>query len=359
MRIAFITPYLSTLGGGEKYLLDIARACHTAGYQTELFWNNSHIKEQLLNRFGKQYEFITVNTAWHTLNPLQRIFETKKYDAIFYHPDGSYFFSRARKNFALLQVPDARLIPHPSLINKLKLTCWTPVFNSQFTKRFLSQFLNARSSFILYPTVSDELFDVPLQKQNIILSVGRFFSHLHSKKQEVLIQTFLKTQQNHGIFKKYRLILAGNLKKEDELYYNRLKKLAKNSHAIEFKTNIGHDELTRLYSAARFYWHATGYGEDEKKHPEKMEHFGISIVEAMAVGCIALCYKGGGPKEIITHNKTGFLYKTRGELIDFTKKLLKKPSLMKQFSQAAQHRAHKKFGFTTFSRQVQNLLMLQ
>ncbi len=45
-------------------------------------------------------------------------------------------------------------------------------------------------------------------------------------------------------------------------------------------------ELADLYARASIFWHAAGLGEDAEDDPNRMEHFGISIVEAMSAGAV-------------------------------------------------------------------------
>jgi glycosyltransferase involved in cell wall biosynthesis len=47
--------------------------------------------------------------------------------------------------------------------------------------------------------------------------------------------------------------------------------------------NVPRDELRKLLSRAKYYL-----------HPPFPEHFGISVVEAMAAGCIPIVYRDGG-----------------------------------------------------------------
>ena len=45
-------------------------------------------------------------------------------------------------------------------------------------------------------------------------------------------------------------------------------------------------------------------GEDAERHPERFEHFGISVVEAMAAGAVPLVFGAAGPGEIVQDGDT-------------------------------------------------------
>ena len=48
------------------------------------------------------------------------------------------------------------------------------------------------------------------------------------------------------------------------------------------------------------------YCEGVIDDPASVEHFGISIVEAMSRGAIPVVTAAGGPSEIVIHNVTGY-----------------------------------------------------
>jgi glycosyltransferase involved in cell wall biosynthesis len=70
------------------------------------------------------------------------------------------------------------------------------------------------------------------------------------------------------------------------------------------------------------YWHGTGIGADLVSAPEKAEHFGISLVEAMSAEAVPFALTAGGPREIIVHGDDGFLYETPEQLAELTLDLL-------------------------------------
>ena len=99
--------------------------------------------------------------------------------------------------------------------------------------------------------------------------------------------------------------------------------------------NLQIEKLRSLYAHTSVYWHATGFGEDENKFPQKMEHFGISTVEAQSAGAVPVVIGKGGQKEIITNGKNGFLWQTKTQLHDLTLSLIENNDLMQKLSLAA------------------------
>ena len=45
--------------------------------------------------------------------------------------------------------------------------------------------------------------------------------------------------------------------------------------------------------------HAAGFGVDADEFPERLEHFGITPIEAASFGCIPVVYGQGGPSEVV------------------------------------------------------------
>jgi glycosyltransferase involved in cell wall biosynthesis len=75
------------------------------------------------------------------------------------------------------------------------------------------------------------------------------------------------------------------------------------------------------------------------------ESFGLSIIEAMMVGCVPIAPKEGGPLEIISHGKDGMLFKPRQaeDLAQNIKTLLSDSELLDRLSQETQKTAENKF----------------
>jgi glycosyltransferase involved in cell wall biosynthesis len=156
------------------------------------------------------------------------------------------------------------------------------------------------------------------------------------KKQDVMINLFKKMID--GGLKDWEFKLIVGVKEKDKEKFNKLKNMAKD-YPIEIMENISNRKLWEYYSKAKIYWHATGYGENLQKYPEKAEHFGISTVEAMGSGCVPVVFNAGGQKEIVEDNKNGYLCASIGDFISKTNLLIKDEDLLKKISAESIKRA--------------------
>lgn len=325
MRVGVFDPYLDILGGGERYILTLASHLSERGHRVDVFWNNDRLKRRLTERLGIKLGKINfVEDIFSSNKNLYQKWQiTRKYDLIFFLSDGSLPFLFGKRNFLLFLVPFTNVNGRSSL-NKVKLKKIHKIISiSKFTKKYIDQEYGVKSR-VIYPPAMVEAFK-PRKKEDLVISVGRFFKPvkhqkglirpLHSKKQEIMIEVF-KKMCDQGL-KNWRLALIGGATKEDENYIKFLKKSA-DGYPIELKTNIKFTELKKDYGKAKIYWHAAGFGEDEQKHPEKMEHFGITTVEAMAAGCVPIVINKGGLPEIITDKVNGLLWVTRSDLVKAT-----------------------------------------
>lgn len=230
------------------------------------------------------------------------------------------------------------------LASQLNLDCYQDICSvSRFTQRWVKRHWN-RDSSLLYPPIDVENI-VPLDKREIILSVGRFFDGHHNKKHLELINVFKEMCKEglHG----WRLILVGGTHKEN-IHREYLERLIRTSqgYPISILTDISFTKLKELYGSSKIYWHATGYGEEEAKRPERFEHFGMSTVEAMAAGCVPVVIGKAGQAEIVTHRLNGFLWKRLDELKRGSLNLIRDEALRRTLSHAAMERSR------YFSRQV-------
>lgn len=340
MRAAIVNPYLDTLGGGERYTMAIAVALAKKGYLVDVQWRESSIKEKLEKRFG-----IDLNN----INFIPDVRRGDGYDLCFWVSDGSIPALRSRRNFLHFQVPFTN-VGGRSLINKFKLARVNKVIcNSKFTKRSIDREFGVES-VVLYPPVAVEKFK-PKQKENIILNVGRFSELLQSKGQDILIKAFKRLVKRGG---DWELLLVGGVEVGADKY---LKKLLKLSASLPIKIVKSPDfkALRDFYGKAKIFWSASGYGVNEKREPQKVEHFGITVVEAMAAGCVPVVYKAGGHKEIVRNEVSGFLWSDRASLLKFTRRIQDDEGLRKKMAIIARERSQK-YSYERFEKEFNTLL---
>lgn len=333
MRVGIYSPYLNILGGGERYILTMGEYLARNG-RVDIFWDDIGIKEKLHKYLNIDLERVNfVDNIFRRENLLKRTLSLRKYDLLVYVSDGSLFFSPARKNILVIQSP-AHCPKLTSLAMKLKFRNWQTVLcYSLFVKKIIDRNL-PRPSVVLAPPVDIASFR-PQEKKNIILSVGRFFPWLHSKKQEILVRAFKELCQ--GGLTGWQLYLVG---KSEEGALDYLGKIRKESegYPVEIMEDLSFPELTKIYGQAKIYWHATGFGEDLEKHPEKAEHFGITTVEAMAAGCVPIVINAGAQPEIV-RDRNNCLWDSLEDLKKKTLNIIKNEDLRQRLSREAEIRS--------------------
>jgi glycosyltransferase involved in cell wall biosynthesis len=333
MRVGIYTPYLDTIGGGEKYMLTIAETFLKKGDEVVLFlgthlynFNTDTLKENVKKIHGIDLENVTFlkGPFGAGSSTLERFNFLKRYDLFFYLTDGSIFYANAKRNILHFQVPFETFTN--TFTNRLKLKSWnTTIFNSVFTKNIVAKNWPVKSGLVLYPPVSAE--DIkPLKKEKIIVSVGRFHLATKSKKHEVMIDAFSELVKKKNI-SGWKLVLAGGMEEGNDAYIDELKKRAEGL-PVEILVNISLSDLHTLYGKAMIYWHAAGFGEDD---PKKHEHFGITTVESMAAGCVPVVINKGGQPEIVEEG-SGFVWDSIEELLSKTKQLIDNENLFEKMS---------------------------
>ena len=133
-----------------------------------------------------------------------------------------------------------------------------------------------------------------------------------------------------------------------------LRKLAKN-YPIEILEKPSFGTLKDLYGRARIYWSASGFDVNEKKEPTKVEHFGITVVEAMSAGCVPLVVDAGGHKEIVKDGENGYVWKTTRELLKHTRELITDTKKMNTMARLAK-KDSKIYSYERLENNVKKLL---
>lgn len=368
-KVGIFDPYLDTLGGGERYCLTLAEILSLKGLEVDLFWSGDpailtkaqarfHLDLSRVNlvpnifiytnrtiEHAPDSQALKIAALHHQPRPslltkfgqfFKKVAVTSRYDYFFYLTDWSIPFLFSKNNYLHAQLP-LLINPDPKtkLLNKIKLTLHKKIIcNSEFTAGYSRRFFGPKT-VVIYPPVDISQFSAAANRENIILSVGRFDNIMNSKKQDLLIEQFKILSANPAA-KNWQLILAGGSLEDPEknAYLRHLRSLS-SGLAVEIVVNPPFDRLKALYSRSKIYWHAAGYGVDQDTHPEFTEHFGMAPVEAMASGVVPLLVNKGGLPEILTDGADGFFWSTPGELVAKTLDLISHPGRLSSLSAAA------------------------
>jgi glycosyltransferase involved in cell wall biosynthesis len=336
VKIAIFSPYLGQhFGGGEKHILDIASFL-SHKHQVSAFFPQIEGVDllELKSKYESMFEIdlSKVSLLMCPLSTKARFYKklawTSQFDYLYALSDGSLFFSLAKTNNLHLQVPFTD--QKKSLLDRLKLKNWQiKNTNSKFTKGIIEKNWRTKIDFVHYPKITILKSSAKFKKKPIILSVGRFFTHLHSKRQDILIEVFAKLSKNYPKeMKNWTLVLAGAI--EDQDYYSKL--LAKSKGLrIKFMPDCSRKELEKVYSEASIFWHAAGYEVDEAQAPNKVEHFGITTLEAMSAGVVPLVHLKGGQREILWGDLSELGWLTMDDCVEKTLDIIKNESKRKSF----------------------------
>lgn len=341
MRIGFWDPYLAALGGGEKYLLTmLEEALALPGAQVALLsdepprpleWQRLgvHVREGALDHLPAGDEASVTERS-------------RGLDLLVVTSHDVPPRSLAARSVAMIQFPSRHhRRPWQRALNVVGVRRAPAALasydlflcNSQFTRGHIVRRLGVDAT-VLPPPVDLPPATVPAGGRDpVILSVGRFFRGWHAKRHDVLIDAFRTLQPDDGV----ELHLAGGLDRADPGAAGYLEELRARADGlpVRFHVDVDRPGLEALYARASLYWHAAGFGVDGRRHPERMEHFGITTVEAMARGPVALAYAGGGQEEIVDPDRTGVLWRTEDQLVRASAALLADPAQREAMAAAA------------------------
>ena len=210
------------------------------------------------------------------------------------------------------------------------------VNNSEYCAHWMRAKWGMSPDLTVFPPI--DMNGARAAKENIILSVSRF-EESGSKKQREMVLAFARLCGRHPeVARRWRLVLCGgHLPGEDYLRKVAATHLLCGARLpVEIRANVGAGELRRLYGSAKIFWHLCGLGETE---PQRIEHFGMTTVEAMQNSCVPVAFNGGGQREIVESGRSGYLVDTSAALERATLRLIRHPRLLRRLAGAARRRS--------------------
>ena len=388
-KVLFINPYIPTLGGGEKhmaYMCQFVEKYYNYDVDIDILvhdYNNIKVDddnyvtiEDINNQFGLELKCTKIrkeklpiarNFFERRRNRLRISEISSEYDLMVNFKFLSNEVGKAKHNLYGCMFPTERLSVSRSWWKKPY--AWgrdyqfynsydSFIANSKYTYHWIEKYWKKDSkNCVIYPPVfsEDEIegrYDES-KKENIIVSVGRFFVGGHCKKQVDMVKFFINHPEQ---FKSYEYHLVGACSNDprDRAYLNKLKRLANSVDNVFIHENYPFSKLIDLYSRAKIFWHGTGYACDDERQPQNMEHFGITTVEAMSYGAVPVVIRKGGQTETVQEGVNGFLWESEEECVTKTLKLVQDDELRKKLDQHSTKNA-KNYSIETFYRRNEEL----
>lgn len=225
--------------------------------------------------------------------------------------------------------------------------------NSHFTASWLRRRWGVSGPVIEPPVVADSWQHVT--RQPLIVSIGRFFVGGHNKKHLAMVRAFRLLCKRDLVG--WRLALVGGVGQRpvDMAYLREVEREARGL-PIDIYPNADEETVRDLRARASVGWHAAGFGESERRSPERFEHFGMAVAELMMSGAVPVVFDGGGLREIVEPGRSGLLWRTLEELADSTLALARNSRRRSEMAEAARRRAAR-WSLANYQRRIVNLAL--
>lgn len=202
----------------------------------------------------------------------------------FLHTSSEYYNNKYKKSlFWNAYFKPYQIMAH--LLTKSALKRSNIIFtNSKFTQKAIKKAYPSFDPQVIYPPVDLERFAICFRsnsRENQVLVISRFSPEKQLEKAILIAKTLTNI----------KFIIIGNLSTANQPYFKYLKKMIKDyglTYRIKLIPNAANEEMMNAMSTSMIYLHTMNG-----------EHFGISIVEAMAAGLVPVVPSYGGCSEIV------------------------------------------------------------
>jgi glycosyltransferase involved in cell wall biosynthesis len=324
LKIGIFHPPINMYGGAEVVAVVSANALAQNGYEVVLFTDKPVNEKRIAEMVGEPLDlsikviinpsFLHPRGMFHLYESAVRSLSFNSYCDVLFDTYSCYVFPwidvsylhfpylnnfEFKPNFPYLKHPHVRhalTVPYAvfeknleDYDKKLLLT------NSYFTARVIKDSLGVEPK-VLYPPIPNVLFEkkdtnFKLSRKDLVITLARFGQ---GKGVELVPEIAARTAKNIH----FKMIgLAHDLN-----VVQAVKRKIKDYHLedrVTIVTDASRQQVISLLSQAKVYLHTT-----------KMEHFGMSIAEAMAMGCIPVVHDSGGAPEFVPNK---YRYKDKND----------------------------------------------
>ena len=330
MTILILHPNLTERGGAERKVLLLAKYLKEQNknvkilcfrYQKETSFSELICDDDIL--------FCDIRNWYFLVTFLFQIFKQRKFEVLVVsnypaHLFGIFVKSVMPKKRMIWICNEVNSLLHPRVKLKHKIIMWfekrfisrfdVVIANSQNTKRKIQNF------YKIFPVVVYPGLNLNSGNSEMLTATGNYFfciSRLTRGKNIEFLERILTTTNR-------QIILAGD--GEMKPY---VEKLCKKFDHLEYRGRVSDADKFKLYRGAL----ATLFLPVD-------EPFGVTNIEAINEGCPVIAFNRGGPCEIITHGKNGYLCENEDVYLEHIKDFKSLRGSSSNYSQMMQ----KKFG---------------
>jgi alpha-1,2-mannosyltransferase len=374
MKIAVTHHSLNIPGGAERLCLSVIEALRKDGHDVSLVTVEKTDWKLVQKNFGKVVmpnteEYLTtrqisrklsslpISSMYFSIFILQLLINKLRHrhdlvintfgDAINSVADITYIHFPLRAATNLSQIPafasksmwNAIAPFYDSVMSLLdKIAPGDLLTNSKFMQEMIRTVLR-RESIVVYPPVDVQIFSSKNQdrKGGCTVAVVSSYTPKRCLEQVPLIAKHVK-------FAKF--IVMGKVDNYSLPTLKRLKDEISKLHVedrITLMKNVPFNEFLEVLSKTKVYLHIM-----------HNDHFGISVVEAMASGCVPVVHRSGGPWTDILNKEQGlygFSYSTATEAANYIDALVVDEDLRSRIASRASNRA-KEFDREVFMKRI-------
>ena len=362
LRILFVHPDLTYFGGAEKVLVHMIRALKVHDISLLSSWWDPPI-------IGKQFGDIEIpKIQWIKCPPFLlkykrfRAFQWIKYSnnitkivrdlekdydiiietqQVYITPQSNVvLINYMHYPYLIIPPPEAdntiiRLyysIQRRILLKRLKRINLV-LTNSPFTANIMQDKLGMEP-IVVYPPVEVQKFHSETdweEREDKVVNIGTFIPF---KRQIILLEIA-------RLLPKIKFVLIGWLENRDSNYYQNI--INNKPHNVEVLHNVPDDTLIKELRSSKAYVHLCP------------EHFGISVIEAIAAGCAPIVYHLGGPIEIL--GNSALSWSDTRELADSIERVISDEKLWRNTIVNAKSKLTK-FKTSIFEQKIRDIIKL-
>ncbi len=347
MKIAVVHPRMSVLGGAERVAIHSIRAGLRAGHRVSLI-SEQFDPSRVEQFFACEGLFSKVELLTYPMFRPRLVGSLILYRQLYYHHRRMREVLSKQSNFQLLlSTQDIGYVPSTSA--HVIQYCYFPDYFSHIqtgpsrwwdlyywpARHFYHDRVNHVDEFLstsnytrdsvkkvwqvdsttLYPPCPVDLYESREQaKEDLVVTVARI---VPEKRMEVFLEI---ARQMPSV----KFVIVGRIQPGMENYHDLLRKSAPNNASL---IDVPLREAGDLLARAKVYVHCA-----------RNEQFGITIVEAMAAGCVPVVHDSGGPKEIVTP-KVGYRWVSVEEATEQIKVVLQDENKRQALSGASNERS--------------------